>query len=229
MSWVFVIFVLLTIADMADNYLEKRYDEIFGHDSGKSVVRKSSPSLETLMHRNRSYRAYDRSYEVMEAQLMAMVRTNTMIPTARNQQALRFKLLTKRNGSEKMQGLYKLGRALPELHLPAPGTEPEAFIIICSTLPECKNIDIDLGISCQSMLLKAVELGLNGVIICNFNKEEVRRTFDLAFDPIAIIAVGKGTENIKLVEVGEHDDLNYYRKDGVHYVPKIKVDELIIK
>jgi len=214
---------------MADNYLEKRYDEVFGHEAGKSVVRKSSPSLETLMHRNRSYRAYDQSYEVMEAQLMAMVRTNTLIASARNQQALRFKLLTKRTGSEKMQGLYKLGRALPELHLPAPDSAPEAFIIICATLPENKNLDIDLGISCQSMLLKATELGLSGVIICNFNKDEVRRTFDLPYEPLAIIAVGKGTENIKLVEISASDDLNYYRRDGIHYVPKIKAEELLIK
>jgi len=214
---------------MADNYLEKRYDEIFGREAGKSVVRRTSPSLETLMHRNRSYRTYDQSYEVMEAQLEAMVRTNTLIPSARNQQALRFKLLTKRSGSEKMQGLYKLGRALPELHLPAPGTEPEAFIIICTTLPECKNIDIDLGISCQSMLLKAAELGLNGVIICNFNRDEVRSTFGLQYDPLAIIAVGKGAENIKLVEIGEGEDHNYYRRDGIHYVPKVRTEDLIIK
>jgi len=214
---------------MADNFLEKRYDEVFGQDSGKTVVRRSTPSLETLMHRNRSFRAYDQSYEVMEAQLMAMVRTNTLIASARNQQALRFKLLTKRSGSEKMQGLYKLGRALPELHLPAPGTEPEAFIIICTTLPECKNIDIDLGIACQSMLLKAAELGLNGVIICNFNKETVRNAFDLPYDPLAIIAVGKGTENIKLVEIAEGEDLNYYRKDGIHYVPKIRTEDLLLK
>lgn len=214
---------------MADNYLEKRYDEIFGREAGKSVVRRTSPSLETLMHKNRSYRAYDQSYEVMEAQLEAMVRTNTLIPSARNQQALRFKLLTKRSGSEKIQGLYKLGRALPELHLPAPGTEPEAFIIICTTLPECKNIDIDLGISCQSMLLKAAELGLNGVIICNFNRDEVRSTFGLQYDPLAIIAVGKGTENIKLVEIDEGEDHNYYRRDGIHYVPKVRTEDLIIK
>ncbi|MCQ2183193.1 MAG: nitroreductase family protein [Bacteroidales bacterium] len=192
---------------MADNYLEKRYDEVFGHDSGKTVIRRNSPSLETLMRRNRSCRAYDLSYEVMEAQLMAMVRANAIIASARNQQALRFKLLTKRSGSERMQGLYKLGRALPELHLPAPDTAPEAFIIICSTLPECKDIYIDLGISCQSMLLKACELGLCGDIVCNFNKEEVRKTFDLPYEPLAIIAVGKGIESANPVETGEPEDL----------------------
>ena len=35
-----------------------------------------------------------------------------------------------------------------------------AFIIVYSILPEERYIDIDLGISLQSMALKAVELGL---------------------------------------------------------------------
>jgi len=211
---------------MADNYLEKRYEEVFG--KGAATVRKSTPGIETLFRRTRSYRAYDRSYEVKEIQLEAIVRANTLIASARNQQALRFKLLTKKSGSERMQGLYHLGRALPELHLPAPGSEPEAFIIICSTLPECKNIDIDLGISCQSMLLKATEMGLQGVIICNFDKIKVRETFGLPFEPLAILAIGKGTETIELVEIREGDNLNYYRRDGVHYVPKIRLDNLIV-
>jgi len=211
---------------MADNYLEKRYEEVFGH--GKAAVRTKGPGLETLMRKNRSYRAYDQSYEVMQAQLEAMVRTNTLIASSRNWHALRFRLLTRRSGSEKLRGLYKLGRALPELHLPAPGTEPEAFIVICSTMPECRNIDIDLGISCQSMLLKAAEMGLQGVIICNFNKEEVRTALELPYDPLAIIAVGRGTEHIELVEAAPGDDLNYYRRDGVHYVPKLQLKDIII-
>lgn len=214
---------------MADNYLEKRYEEVFGAGGNKGVPRRTGPSLETLMHRNRSYRAYDKSYEVMEAQLEAMVRVNTLIASSCNRQELRFKLLTRRNGSEKMQGLYKLGRALPELHLPAPGSEPEAFIIVCSTVPENPGVCIDLGISCQSMTLKAAELGLGCVVIRNFDREAVKVAFSLPFDPLAVIAVGKGAETIRLTEAGAGDDLNYYRRDGVHYVPKLRTADLIIK
>jgi hypothetical protein len=32
-----------------------------------------------------------------------------------------------------------------------------------------------------------------------------------------------------LVECSEGDSLTYYRNDGVHYVPKIRVDDLILK
>jgi len=214
---------------MADNYLEKRFDEVFGSGAGaKTVLRRGTPSLDTLLLKNRSYRGYNQEYEVMQRQLEAIASVATKVPTARNQQALRFKLLTKRSGSEKLKGLYKLGRALPELRLPFPGTEPEAFIVICSNALENKNLDIDLGICAQSMLLKAVELGLNGVIICNFNANEVRAALELQYEPLAIIAIGKGAEDIRLVTINAGEDLNYYRKDGVHYVPKIKLEDLII-
>ncbi|MDJ1645466.1 nitroreductase family protein, partial [Streptomyces pakalii] len=59
----------------------------------------------------------------------------------------------------------RLGGALPALRLPFPGTEPNAFIIICSTVEENRYVDMDLGISAQSMLLQAAEIGLNGICI----------------------------------------------------------------
>lgn len=212
---------------MADNYLEKRYDEVFGQQA-KTIIRKTNPSLETMLLKNRSHRAYDQSYEVKRLQLEAIVRVNTLTASARNQQVLRFKLLTKQDGAGLLDGKYALGGALPELHLPAPGTEPEAFIVVCSTEPENKNIDIDLGISCEAMSLKAIELGLNAIIIRNFNPDAVRSALGLEYVPLAILAIGKGTDKIKIVEIGEADDHNYYRKDGIHYVPKVRLDDLIL-
>jgi len=210
---------------MADNYLEKRYDEVFG--AGKKPAHRPQ-SLETLLKKNRSYREYDTSYKVQMRQLEAIVRVNQYVASGRNQQSLRFKLLTLDNGSEKLQGLYHLGRALPELHLPRAGAEPQAFIVICTTVKEWKNIDIDLGIACQSMTLKATEMGLQAVVICNFVQQEVKDALELPYEPLAIIAIGKGLEKIEMVEVPVGSDYNYYRRDGVHYVPKYKIEDLLL-
>ena len=212
---------------MADNYLENRYEEVFGRTGGKTAA-KRAVGVETLMKRNRSYREYDTSYVVKRAQLEAMVRVNRYLASGRNAQSLRFRLLTKEDGSDKLQGLYHLGRALPELHLPRKGAEPEAFIVICSTVPSWKNLYIDMGISCQGMLMKATEMGLQGVIICNFKPEEVKAALDLPYEPVCIVAVGKGLEKIQITEISASEDYNYYRKDGIHYVPKIRLDDLII-
>ena len=212
---------------MADGYLEKRYEEVFGRGAKKTVVK--HVSLETLMEKNRSYRGYDKSFEVKREMLERIVAVNTKIASAKNQQALRFKLVTKETGAEHIVQNMKLGGLLPELHLPFPGTEPEAFIIICTTLPENKFVDIDLGIAAQSMLLKATEMGLNGIMIGAFNKAKVTEAFDLPYEPLLILAIGKGKETIRLKPIGPDDDKAYYRDgQGIQYVPKITLDGLLL-
>lgn len=211
---------------MADGYLEKRYDEVFGAKSQKVVIKRIS--IDSLLERNRSYRGYRKDYVVSMETLMKIVSVNERIPSARNQQALRFKLVTNDCGAEKVLKNIKLGGALPELHLPFEGTEPEAFIIICSTISESKMLDIDLGISAQSMLLKAVDLGLNGIIIGAFNKENITKEFDLPLEPLLIIAIGSGAETIRTTPISADESHAYYRKDGIHYVPKVRISDLLI-
>jgi nitroreductase len=123
----------------------------------------------------------------------------------------------------------RLGGALPELHLPFVGTEPNAFIVICSTVEESKYVDIDLGIVAQSMLLQAVEIGLGGICIGAFDREPVKALLGLKYEPLLVLAIGRPAERIVLKECSEGDNLTYYREDGVHYVPKIRVEDLIIK
>ena len=47
---------------MADGYLEKRYEEVFGKGAKKTAVKHTS--IETLMEKNRSYRGYQKDYVV---------------------------------------------------------------------------------------------------------------------------------------------------------------------
>lgn len=210
---------------MADNYLEKRYAEVFGNQGRKAV--KQRPSLDVLLAKNRSYRGYRKDYAVHRIQLEAMVAVNTKLASGMNAQRLRFRCITKGEDSARILSLIKLGAALPELHLPLPGSEPEAFIIVCSTCPENPIVDIDLGISLQSMLLKAVEMGLGGLIVRNFNPEELMKALDLPYYPLAVLAVGKPDEEIRLVPAADGESLAYYRKDSVHYVPKLGLDSLL--
>ena len=211
---------------MADNYLENKFDQL--QKARKVVVQRNNPSLDTLLHRSRSHRGYDKSRVVTEEELRKIVAVNPLLPSGMNRQALRFKLVTRDTGAEKVLRRIRLGGALPELHLPLPGTEPEAFILVCATVPEDRIVDIDLGISLQSMGLKAVEMGLNALIICAYDKQAVQEDFGLVYPPLAILAVGKGSESIFLKPVAEGETLKYYRVDGVHFVPKIRVEDLLL-
>lgn len=212
---------------MADNYLEKRYEEVFG--AGKTKIKRVGHTMDELLLKNRSCRGYNPQFVVSEDMLKQIVGVNAKIPSSRNGQALRFKLVTKEKGADEVLKHVKMGAALPELHLPFPGTQPEAFIVICSVEPENKLIDIDLGISAQSMLLKATEMGLNGLIIGAFNKGAIKEALQLELEPILVIAIGKGVEKYQIVFIDESEDHAYYRNDGVHYIPKVRIQELIIE
>ena len=207
---------------MADNYLESKFEQLQNKRNVK-VIKRVNLSVDTLLKRNRSYRGYDPSRVVSREELTELVAASTLCGSGQNRQQLRYRLVT-----AEVLPLIKLGAALPEEHLPKPGTEPRAFIVACSAAPENKVIDIDLGIAAQSMLLKAVEKGLNGIFILNFNSEKLQEALDLPLKPLAVIAIGKGAESIFLKPVNAGEDLNYYRKEGVHYVPKLKVEDILL-
>ncbi|MCR5455358.1 MAG: nitroreductase family protein [Bacteroidales bacterium] len=211
---------------MADNYLEKRYEEVFG---GKKTVKKVGCSLDSLLLKNRSCRGYNHSVVVKEDVLRKIVSVNTKIPSARNQQALRFRIVTAEEEVAAVNQNIKLGGALPELHLPLPGTEPLTFIIVCSAIEPERYVYIDLGISLQSMLLKAVEIGLNGIIICAFNAKAIAEALHLDQTPLAVLAIGKSAEKFRLVDMPADGSVKYYRdEEGVHCIPKRKLEDILI-
>ena len=209
---------------MADNYLEKKFEEL---QEKRPIIKRNHPSLDSLLRRNRSYRGYDPTRVVTREELLKLVAATTLVPSGKNQQALRYRLVTEED-SDKVLPLIRLGAALPELHLPFPGTEPRAFLVICATVPENPVLDIDLGIAAQSLLLKAVEMGLNGIIIRAFDPAKLQAALDLPLTPLLVIAIGKGAEDIYLKPVDAGGSLNYYRVDGVHFVPKLKPEDLVI-
>lgn len=211
---------------MADNYLEKRYEETLG--SQKMRVKRIGHTVDELLLKNRSHRGYNKSYVVSRAELERIAGVCSKLPSGCNQQVLRYFLVTKDTGAEKVLSNIRLGAALPELHLPLEGTEPEAFIICCSTAKESKLVDIDLGIALQSMALKTVEMGLNALMIGAFNHEKIKEAFGLELEPLMILAIGKGTDRITLVPTEADAPRAYYREDGVHYVPKVRAASLLL-
>lgn len=209
---------------MADNYLEKRMEDYRNQQPSKRKVQ----TLRRLLLHNRSYRGYDASFKVRPDQLHRIIEVATLCPSARNQQVLRFRPVVS-DEADKVLPHIRLGGALPELNLPFAGTEPNAFVVICSTVEESHYVAIDLGIVAQSMLLQATEMGLGGICIGAFDHKAIKESLALPYDPVLVVAIGRPAEKIELREVDEGESLTYYREDGVHYVPKIKIDNLIIK
>lgn len=211
---------------MADNYLEKRMEQ--HREAVKTPVAKPKHTLYSLIEKNRSTRLYDTSFAVREDQLRRIVSVNSRVASARNRQTLRFRLVMG-DEAKSMLPLIKMGSAFKDVQLPQVGYEPNAFIVVCSTIEPRTSTYIDLGISVQSMLLQAVEIGLNGVCIMSFDKQQVTELLALPFEPLVVLAIGRSAERVKIVDIKDGDNCDYYREDGVHCVPKIVPDDLIIK
>lgn len=208
---------------MADNFLEKREQEL---REARPKVLRNHASLDSLLKRNRSYRGFDSSRTVSREDLVKLLEVTKWIGSGMNAQPLRYRLVTG-EVTAKVHSLVKLGAALPEEHLPHPRQEPQAYIVVCSAATG-RAVDIDLGIAAQSILLKAVEMGLGGIFILNFNPQELKKALELPLNPIAVLGIGKPSEPVFLVDAKAGDSLDYYRKDGVHFVPKLSVEDIII-
>ena len=221
---------------MADNYLEKRYEEVFGSGARKVTVKHSTPSLNTLLVKNRSIRRYRQDFVVTEEQLRTIVEVNVKLGSAMNRQALRFRIVADDAAGEVNAASTDKVNALRDILFrePSRSESARAYIIVYSAIPEERYIDIDLGISLQSMALKAAELGLNCLIKGNIDKEGLSSLFGTGdgLGPVAVLCVGKAAESVflKPVPAGTSDepDLKPYTKEGVHYVPKLQMDTILL-
>ena len=209
---------------MADNYLGRKMEE---YEAQKCAsVRTRRVSLVSLLTKNRSTRGFDSSFKVRKDQLLSLVEAARLAPSAMNQQALRYRLVTEEEAPLVLPHL-RLGTALPDMKLPLEGAEPNAFVVICAT-KEGRFVDVDLGIAAQSILLRAVEMGLNGVCIAAFDPEAVQKALQLPLVPQLLIAIGRSAERIEVIDIAEGESQTYYRRNGVHFVPKLRAEDLII-
>lgn len=190
--------------------------------------------LKDLLKQNRSYRGYDESRKISREELAEFVDCARYAPSSVNMQPFKYYLACDQETVAKVQPLTKWARALPQMTLPHPGHCPTAFIVICQDTnlnPAIQRFQKDVGIVAQTILLAAVEKGLGGCMIGNFNPEEIRQALGLAdtLTPVLVVALGKPDETIVLTEVGTDGSTDYYRDESdVHYVPKRSLQDVLI-
>lgn len=189
--------------------------------------------LYDLVKKSRSYRGYDMSYKVTEAELKSLVDCARICPSAVNKQPLAYYLAWEENKVNLIQSLTKWAGGLPDLELPHKGKYPTAFIVILrdnEINASSHWSGVDLGIAAQTILLAATEKGLGGCMIGNFSPAKMSEALNLSdrYEPLLVLAIGKPDEEVVLVDVGEDGDTKYYRDEhDVHYVPKRKLEDII--
>lgn len=186
-----------------------------------------------LVRRNRSYRGFDERREISWKELTELVDCARLTPSAANRQPLKYDLVQEREQVAEVLKMTRWAAALPERHLPDPGKGPTAFVILLQESDWVNNeaaCQRDVGIVAQTLLLAAVEKGLGGLMIGNFDREGLKRVrrYPDHLKPQLVIALGKPAEKIVLTEVGEAGDTSYFRDaEDVHYVPKRRLRDVI--
>lgn len=190
--------------------------------------------ISDLVRKNRSYRGFDRTRSVSREELLQMVDCARLSASSVNMQPLKYCLAWEREAVDRIQPLTAWARGLPDMTLPHKGMCPTAFIIICQDKDisdSLSRFQKDVGIAAQTILLAAVEMGLGGCMIGNFQAGEVKAALGLPehLAPQLIVAIGKPAERIVLREIEKGESTAYYR-DGqdVHYVPKRKLEDIVI-
>lgn len=207
-----------------------------------------------LIIKNRSTRGYDRSRIVSEEEMLEMIDCARLSAASMNVQPLKFYMTANINEADIVTQNVKYAGALPELGLPYKGTEPPAYILICQDTrihPGTGRFLKDVGIYAQSMSLCAVDMGLSCLMIGAYDPARIREVLGLPeyYDVLLVLAVGKGIEDIRLIDFEgpaaptdlsdkaaldayRKEDLaraQYYRDGDIHYTPKRKLEEVVIR
>lgn len=153
--------------------------------------------------------------------------------SGRNKQSLRYACTV---ADDKCQEIFKnisLGGALKQEEKPTLDERPRAFIAIAtddSTVEDNSALFFNMGLASQNMILRANDLGLNTCVVMAYNKKEIDKILKIPenYSSKILIVLGKGKEEVKIVDIHSNEDTKYYRNNSVHYVPKIILEELII-
>ena len=185
--------------------------------------------LADLIEKNRSFRRFEEKSRLSSESLEKLIEFARLSPSSRNQQALKFKIVTEKDECERLFPFLFWAGYLKDWNGPEEGERPPAYIVIFGDTELGSSFSVDMGICAQSILLGAVEQGYGGCMIGSLKREGMKQEFSLpeSLEILLVIALGKPVERVVIDKM--HDgDIKYWRDDdGVHHVPKRDINELI--
>lgn len=188
-------------------------------------------NVKEALSKSRSYRRFYEEVEISEEEMMTIVDAARLSPSGKNIQPLKFFISNDRDMNSMIFNTLAWAGFLKEWNGPCEGERPSAYIITLHDTAISPGYFCNDGITAQSMLLQATELGYGGCIICAVKKEELAKIICIPerLKILMVIAIGKPKEKVVIDEI-EGNEYKYWREaDGTHHVPKRSLNELIWK
>jgi nitroreductase len=187
--------------------------------------------LRDLVLKNRSYRRFYQEVEITLDTLKELVDLARLSASATNAQPLKYILSCDRDKNALIFPHLVWARFLTNWSGPAEGERPSGYIIVLGDTEISRFWDYDAGIAAQSILLGATEQGLGGCMIANIRREGLRKALRIPerYEILLVSALGKPKEKVVVEAVGPDGNTKYWRdSQGVHHVPKRRLDEIVI-
>ena len=187
--------------------------------------------LKELVLKNRSYRRFHEEYRLDVKVLRELVDLARLSSSGANLQSLKYILSTEPERNALIFATLGWAGYLKDWDGPAEGERPGGYIVMLFDRSLAKTHFWDHGIAAQSIMLGAVERGLGGCMFGNVDRDKLRENLgiDERYEILMVLAIGRPKEEVRLVPLGPDGDVKYYRDDdGVHYVPKRSLDDIIL-
>lgn len=184
-----------------------------------------------LVRTNRSCRRFHQDHRVDADSLRQLVELARLSASAANLQPLKYIISCEAHTNREIFDCLTWAAYLKDWPGPAEGERPAAYIVILHDTAIAKEPGCDHGIAAQSILLGAREMGLAGCMLGAVDRGRLRQrlAIDGRYRILLVLAIGKPRERVVLDTVGEDGDIKYWRDaDGVHHVPKRRLEELIL-
>lgn len=183
-----------------------------------------------LAEKSRTARSFVSSRAVPEEDLMLIVDTARISPSARNLQRVRYAVITGEN-ADGMFNNISLGGALKAEEKPTYADRAPAYIALLAPKTDTDpNLYIDIGIASEAVTLAARSLGYSTCIIRSFKPDYLASCIDTEkYSTVVVIAVGVSREVAEVRNVTEGESLMYFKENGKHIVPKLSLDSVLLK
>ena len=183
-----------------------------------------------LVEETRTCRRF-RQDDLPEGFLDSLVEMARICPSGKNLQPLKYIIIESEESKKKLFPHLRWAGALQDWDGPEEGERPTGYIALVLDRNISQSAGQDTGIVAQTMQLAASSQGLGSCMIGAFIKDKASEALELdeSQDLQLILALGYPSEKRVICDM-KGEDTHYFRdSEQVHYVPKRRVKDLLIK
>ena len=184
-----------------------------------------------LVRATRSCRRFHQDQGLPEGSLTWLAECARLSPSAGNGQALRLAIAESPEACAAVFPALKWAALFKDWGGPEDGERPAGYIVLVGEKGKRAGLNgYDAGIAAQTIQLAAQTRGIGACMLLSFNHETVAQALDIpeTMEPLLVVALGMQKEE-RVADTATDGNLAYWRDDkGVHHVPKIPLDELVM-